>query len=215
MFVQSPTIVQKAQTIIAESLQPGDFAVDATVGNGWDTLHLAQVVGPQGVVLGLDCQAEALLQARKNLPASLMDRIVLLERGHQYLGVTLDELLDQGRIRSAHPNAVMFNLGYLPGGDPSIATRAATTLSALRQAFEGLVIGGVITVVLYWSHDGGRAESVQVLDWAKQISSRLARIHHIQPVNTQDPPTLLVVEAIRGGQLLGRFDQVEIPANLS
>ena len=37
-------------------LRPGDMAVDATAGNGADTLALARMVGPDGVVHGIDVQ---------------------------------------------------------------------------------------------------------------------------------------------------------------
>ena len=40
-------------------LRPGDWAIDATCGNGNDTLKLAQILG-EGGVIGIDIQQEAI-----------------------------------------------------------------------------------------------------------------------------------------------------------
>lgn len=58
--------------------------------------------------------------------------------------------------------AVMFNLGYLPGGDKTIISTTGTTLSALETAMDLLAPHGILTVVCYPGHQGGDEESFEV-----------------------------------------------------
>ena len=52
---------------VAESvLREGDLAVDATAGNGHDTVFLAQAVGETGKVFAIDVQAAAIGSIREN-----------------------------------------------------------------------------------------------------------------------------------------------------
>ena len=48
-----PTAMRYSHTLLKEVLQPGQTAVDATMGNGFDTELLASLVGPTGQVLSL------------------------------------------------------------------------------------------------------------------------------------------------------------------
>ena len=94
-----------AQLLLREKLQPGDVVVDATVGNGHDTLFLANEVGPTGRVFGFDVQQSALNNAAERLG----DRpeVTLLHAGHETLAESLAERNEPSVA------AVMFNLGYL------------------------------------------------------------------------------------------------------
>ena len=67
------------------------------------------------------------------------------------------------------PQAAMFNLGYQPVGDKSVITRPVTTLIALASVLDLVAPGGVITVVLYPGHEGGRVETEAVLSWARAV----------------------------------------------
>jgi hypothetical protein len=58
--------------------------------------------------------------------------------------------------------AVMFNLGYRPGGDKSFATSPASSRTALGIALRLLRPGGVLTVVAYSGHPGGAEETAVV-----------------------------------------------------
>lgn len=51
---------------------------------------------------------------------------------------------------------VAFNLGYLPGGNKSIITASNTTVLALKAAESVLMPGGLISLVVYIGHPGGR-----------------------------------------------------------
>ncbi|MGR9100640.1 MAG: class I SAM-dependent methyltransferase, partial [Gammaproteobacteria bacterium] len=113
------SLVEKAHRRIAERLGGYDVAVDATVGNGHDLLFLAECVGQEGRVYGFDVQQSALDAARERLDKTGSGtRVTLFLCGHESMYDRIPAA-DRGRIA-----AVMFNLGYLPGGDKTVTTRA-------------------------------------------------------------------------------------------
>ncbi len=162
-FTPFPTAVQWSHHIIGPRLRPGDIVLDATAGNGHDTLFLAERVLPGGQVHAFDLQAAAVEATRRTLdaasPAFLGSGAVnLIHTGHERLAEVLPPR-HRGRLR-----AVMFNLGYLPGGDKSLVTRLDTTLAAVTQALDWLAPGGVMTLVLYPGHEGGAQEAAALVD---------------------------------------------------
>ncbi|MCW9089532.1 MAG: methyltransferase domain-containing protein [Gammaproteobacteria bacterium] len=158
------SLVQQAHTALAAILREGDVVIDATVGNGHDTLFLAQQVGESGTVYGFDIQQQALDIAYARLQeAGLERRTSLYHAGHEAMAVVLPQSL-AGRLK-----AVVFNLGYLPGGDKVRTTAIHTTLAALEQARELLAPGGGISVLAYTGHPGGREEAETVKAWAHTL----------------------------------------------
>jgi predicted methyltransferase len=153
-------LTQIAQQRLAEVLADGSLVVDATVGNGHDTLFLAQQVGNSGLVWGFDVQASALAGARAQLAEqSLADRVTLLHTGHETMTRQLPARA-HGKL-----SAVMFNLGYLPGSDKRITTLPATTLQALAESIANLRQDGLLSILAYRGHAGGQAEADAVADW--------------------------------------------------
>ncbi|WP_206026244.1 class I SAM-dependent methyltransferase [Roseimicrobium sp. ORNL1] len=159
-FTALPTAVQWSHHIVGPRLRVGDWVVDATAGNGHDSIFLAERVLPSGRVFTFDLQAQAIEKTRENLAKNVtiqqLAEVTLFQAGHE----RMSELLPteaRGRLR-----AVMFNFGYLPGGDKKIITREETSLAAVRIALEWLAEDGVMTIVLYPGHDGGREEASAV-----------------------------------------------------
>jgi hypothetical protein len=70
------------------------------------------------------------------------------------------EILPPETRGSAH--AIVFNLGYLPGGDKSIVTTASSTLAALTTAMRWLAVDGLLAVTAYRGHPGGMKEANEV-----------------------------------------------------
>lgn len=157
-FIPLPTAVQWSHHILAPRLRAGDLVVDATAGNGHDTLFLAERVLPGGHVFAFDVQAAAIAQTRQRLTAH-SSLVTLHHAGHERMAELLPPEV-HGRLR-----AVMFNLGWLPGADKTVITRVETTLDALRQALALLAPDGVLTVVVYPGHEGGRDEADAVEQW--------------------------------------------------
>ncbi|MFZ9869677.1 MAG: class I SAM-dependent methyltransferase [Candidatus Kapaibacteriota bacterium] len=153
--------VTYVHALLQHIVQPGDVVVDATVGNGYDTSVLAELVGPTGTVYGFDIQAEAIASTRARL-SDLSNRVEMFHAGHEELITYLPSSV-HGSIR-----AVTFNLGYLPGGDKSCTTTTATTCAAVTQAMQILAPGGTITVVCY-PHPEGQAEYRALLEMLRTV----------------------------------------------
>ncbi len=153
---RSLRLTEQAHEAVCEVLSVGEAAVDATAGNGHDTQFLAVCVGGEGRVFAFDVQQQALDQTGQRLDDQGLENVRLLQRSHVELTRAIPRTL-HGRI-----GAVMFNLGYLPGGTKSLTTQTETTQTAVRQALELLRPGGVITIVAYTGHPGGADEATAV-----------------------------------------------------
>ncbi len=165
-----------AQDATAAVLSPGAVAVDATVGNGHDTLFLARRVAPNGQVAGFDIQHHALQATRTRLEqAGLADLVRLHPCGHQFMleRVPADWA---GRV-----SALMFNLGYLPGSDRQVTTTPGTTLSALDQALTLVRHGGLISLLVYRGHPGAQAEVEAVFAWLNRLGQDYLAESHESP----------------------------------
>ena len=144
-------LTKKASLWVADALYDGAIAVDATVGNGYDTLFLAQAVGPTGQVIGFDIQKTALNNASELLRfAGTANRVRLILSCHSALATYMP--------RNRPISGAMFNLGFLPRGDRRIATRPETTLPALEAIFRVLDSAGRMSILAYRAHKGGEEE---------------------------------------------------------
>lgn len=162
------SVLSYAHQLVAARVQPGDTAIDATVGTGADTLFLAKAAGKRGRVYGFDIQQEALHCARRRLEENAspsLAEVSLLLQGHEQMREAVPDML-HGKVA-----AVMFNLGYLPseGADPTVITHTDSTLVALDAALQLLRPRGILTAVLYPGHTGGSEEAEAVLQWASAL----------------------------------------------
>lgn len=174
---------------LRERVQPGDRVVDATCGNGRDTLLLAQLVGPTGRVWAFDVQACALVEARALLTAAgCLGQTELMAVGHQRLAEFVAEPL----------RAAVFNLGYLPGGNREVATGSQSTVAALDQAAKLLLPGGIIVVCIYTGHSGGPEEGAAVAGWGAALPPEQFNVWRSSQVNRPaTAPSLVLIEKSR------------------
>lgn len=173
-----------AQILVAEILSPGDTAIDATMGTGEDTLFLAAEIGIEGKVYAFDVNPAALVETKEKLTArGCQGQVELRLAGHETLG-EIPELATAPKIK-----AVMFNLGYLPGGDGGLLTQAETTVTALGSAATLLAAGGIITICLY-RHPGSEAEIAAVENWAAGLGKNYLA-HRVETINRSNPPYLI------------------------
>ena len=157
-------ITQWCANFIRQQVQEGDFCIDATMGNGNDTLLLTQLCGKSGKVLAFDIQKQALETTKKKLTAAhVPENYKLLLESHANMA------------EYANPDSVsciVFNFGYLPGGDHTLATRGETSIEALTQSLTLLKKGGMISLCIYSGGDSGFGERDQILAWLKELDSR-------------------------------------------
>lgn len=188
------SVLSCAHQWIASRLQPGDFAIDATVGTGADTLFLAQQVGARGQVIGFDIQSEALTLAqariRKQSEGGKLGSISMLELSHARMAEAVPDVW-VGRV-----GAIMFNLGYLPaeGADASIITETTSTIAALEAALTLLRPRGIITAVLYPGHEGGAQEAEAVSAWASGLPVEKAQVVLYRQMRRDNSPYLIGIE---------------------
>ena len=165
--MQRISLLETAHSVVRSHLSAGGFAVDATLGNGYDTLFLAQSVGKNGHVFGFDIQSLALAATRLRLQQyGLQQRATLYHASHADM---LDNipLNVHGKIQ-----ALMFNLGYLPGADKNLMTQPTSTLQGLNASLTLLAMRGVITVMAYPGHAGGDQESENVAAWCAELAKQ-------------------------------------------
>ena len=178
--------VPLAHLFLHKFVRKGDMAVDATCGNGRDTLLLAGLVGAGGHLYGFDIQPQAIIETGRRLAeARLAGRATLLLAGHERLTEYVT-----GPVQ-----AVLFNLGFLPGGDRSVITIPETTVVALAQSLRLLSPGGVVLVTIYPGHEGGADEQSSVENWAVALDPRAFYCWRIGQTNAKpDAPYLLLVQ---------------------
>jgi predicted methyltransferase len=180
------SLTNKAQSIIEEVVSPGDLVIDATLGNGYDTLFLARLVGPRGKVYGFDIQPVAHKETSHRLQqAGLTHRTRLFHQGHEAMAQCLPPALHE------HIRAIMFNLGYLPGMDKAITTHPETTIEALESCKSLLMPGGRITIVAYTGHPGGKNETDAVEQWKASLDPNEWHFNSIRPDSLHSSPPRL------------------------
>ncbi len=189
-MVSVVSALQMSHEMVSSAVKEGSVAIDATCGNGNDTALLARLVGESGTVFAFDIQREAIENTQRLLSDNgLLPRVRLIEDGHEHLGEYVD----------VRVSAVMFNLGYLPGGSSrEVITRPETTLAAMKSSVDLLQPGGLLTAVIYTGHPGGVREREAVLAWCRQLDQELFTAVHYGPLNQRnDPPSLIAVRRCR------------------
>lgn len=167
--------------IITEHIKPGDSAIDATAGTGNDTLLLAEAVGNKGRVYAFDIQPEAIAQTRSRLSEKgVLNRVSLFQQGHETLD-TIPEICKDTNIK-----AVMFNLGYLPGGDHRLTTQVESTIAAIRKALSLMADDGILTVCAY-THSEGLSE-INALDAFCSEQKKGMDIYKVETLNHTGSP---------------------------
>ena len=180
-------VVAVAQKFIADGLSESALTVDATTGNGHDTLFLARQLKDKGLVYSFDIQKQALEKAAKLLNENeLAHKVKFIHDSHENIADYIHEPLD----------AVMFNLGYLPGGDHNIITKPDSTIKALAAAVNLLKVGGKISLAVYIGHQGGSEELAAVENYVEQLEARMYRAIKITTVNRTSAPVLFLMERV-------------------
>jgi hypothetical protein len=168
-------------------LQPGDWAIDATCGNGKDTLHLS-FLSLAGII-GIDKQQIAIEKTsfflKENLSGDLYKKIHLFHTSHVHFP----------KLAYKHPiRVIAYNLGYLPGSDKQITTMTEDTLKSVDAALKLILSGGIITICCYPGHIEGAKEQALLLERTQELpSSEYTICHHTWP-NKRLSPSLLLIQ---------------------
>ena len=180
-----------AREVILRTVEPGDTAVDATMGNGHDTLMLCEAVGPEGRVYAFDVQAAAVEETKKRLrEQGVDDRAELILSGHEHMTEYVRKPV----------KAVMFNLGWLPGGDHAVTTRWETTRTAVESALGLLCPMGVLVICAYPGHAEGEREKHELIQFLAALDNRRYNVLHQRFLNAgPGAPECFVIQKQNGG----------------
>lgn len=179
------SIVELSHDYLAQVLKPGDNVIDATAGNGADTIFLASLVGETGMVWAFDVQSCALSYTYNLLAEKgLTKQVKLIGANHRDMREYVDSPV----------KAVVFNLGYLPGGDHTLTTTAPDTLYALEESMDLLQDGGIIVISVYWGHTQGEEEKNALADFLREPKMKSWQVMEISIPNRAKAPCLIIIE---------------------
>ena len=175
--------LEMAHDFLAQVITQEDIVVDATMGNGHDTLFLAKLAKQ---VYAFDIQEQALEKTSQRLQEADLTNVDLILQGHE----TVDQFVTEAK-------AAIFNLGYLPSADKSIITQPQTTIEALDKLCQLLVKGGRIAIMIYYGHEGGDIERDAVMDYVSQLPQQEYTATIYRTLNQiNNPPFLVMIEKL-------------------
>lgn len=175
--------LEMAHQFLAEVITKEDVVVDATMGNGHDTVFLAQLAGQ---VYAFDIQEQALANTQEKLEKLGLQHVQLILDGHQHVDQYVETL-----------KAAIFNLGYLPSADKSVITLPATTIEAMEKICDRLQKGGRMAMMIYYGHEGGDIERDAVLDFVGQLPQKEYTATIYRTLNqVNQPPFLVMIEKL-------------------
>ena len=203
-IIQSTT--ELALHIARPYIREGKAVVDATCGNGHDTVALAKAVFPD--------YGDGTAASENNQECPTTPRLVAFDIQQRAVNATAGLLMEEGfgaqldagsirLVRDSHENMgdyleeaclIMFNLGYLPGGDKEITTCTETTMKAIQRAAGLLIKGGLLSVTMYSGHGEGAKEKAELLAFAKGLDSKMYHVAYVNMLNQPNcPPELLLI----------------------
>lgn len=180
--IDNVRVVDRGHEWLKLHVHAGDTVVDATVGNGSDTLALAELVTASGKVIGFDIQTQAIELARIKLAEVGLQNV----EWHSLCHSEMQPYLPQDIA------AVTFNLGYLPNSSKTICTQTKSTIEALQISCAKIKQNGIITVVSYVGHDGGEEEDRAIRDLCKSLDPQQFEVTY-ELLPAQHAPRLTII----------------------
>lgn len=166
-------------------IKKGDIVVDATMGNGYDTIFLSKLVGEDGKVYSFDIQELAIKSTLEKLEKHSIKNVELILDSHENILKYLKE----------NASCVVFNLGYLPKGDHTIITKPKSTIKAINDSLYALKENGIVSICVYSGHSGGDDEKEKVYNFVKNLDQNNFNVLHTKFINQiNNPPELILIE---------------------
>jgi len=175
--------VEYSHFLLKENVSEGDLVIDATAGNGHDSKFLAGLIGEKGKVYSFDIQKEAVNNTKELLKKeNLSDRVEVILDSHANINKYVNQKVA----------AVIFNLGYLPGGNKEIITRSKSTITAVEESIKLLQKNGLIILVIYSGHQGGEKEKRAVLELTSALDYKEYNVLNYKFLNQPGPPPEII-----------------------
>ncbi len=168
--------------ILSQSITAGAIVCDATLGNGHDALFLAEITGSRGTVIGFDIQPEAIEVSTKRMQEAGFDNFSFYLESHS----AIDQYLSEA-------DAVVFNLGYLPGHAKEVVTQPETTLEAIEKSLKMLKKNGLISIMFYVGHPGGLEEKEYIMPFIKKLDKHTYDVLEVTHANRSETAPFLLL----------------------
>ena len=171
--------------ILESHIQEGDICIDATAGRGRDTAFLCSLVGEAGFVYSFDIQQEALDSTRDLLSQNdYVARTKLVLDSHCNMSHYVEE---------SSVSAIVFNFGWLPGSDHSLFTKPHTSIAAVLFGLDLLMLGGVMTLGIYYGNENGFEERDALLAFLPTLDNKRFTVTVTHFCNRPNNPSILAV----------------------
>lgn len=172
------------ELLLNDYLKEGMICIDATCGNGHDTIKLAKVVGANGHVYGFDIQSTAIDHTSDLINQHKLSNVTLFLDSHDLFEKHISESVD----------LILYNLGYLPGGDKSITTSKDSTILSIQSGIELLNSGGLLIAIVYTGHPSGKEEGDALDEFVATLSQKTVEVSKISFLNQKNsPPHALII----------------------
>lgn len=180
LFHRFHSPIELAHHIWKLFLQPHHVAIDATCGGGYDTQVLSRLCSR---VLSLDIQQEAIERATQLLSGQEHKRVDFFLMNHEEFP-DIDEPIQ----------LIVYNLGYLPGGDKSLTTMVSSTLNSVQKALQRIEPGGLVSITCYPGHLEGALEEKALLELTETLDPQKYCVTHHRWINRNRSPSLLLIQ---------------------
>ena len=175
--------VEFSHWVISNHVDKYNVIVDATCGNGYDTVFLSKKLNKNGKMYAFDIQKSAIEKTKSKFQDKNVN-IEFINDGHEKLDKYIKENID----------CIIYNLGYLPGSSKNIITKKETTIKSLELAVDMLANNGLIVIVIYSEHQGGEQEKDAVLDFTSKLNYKKYNVLHYNFINQKmNPPEVVVI----------------------
>jgi hypothetical protein len=178
MFKYVSDISILSHYIIEKFIETKDVAIDATLGNGHDCTFLSSIFKK---VYAFEVQKEACI----NYNSLQKDNVIVInDSHHRFLNYIKEDV-----------NCIIYNLGFLPGGNKNITTLANTTLESIKCGLKILFSGGIMAIAIYRGHNAGLEEESVIIEYAKKLPKDTYGVMIHQYLNrSSNSPVLIIIE---------------------
>ena len=186
--------IKLAHSLWQEVVEMGDIVIDATCGNGFDSVKLAELaLSPSsGTLVCLDIQNQALINTRESIlkfNPLLIDRIHIINRNHR----TFPEFINYNTVK-----LIVYNLGYLPGGDKNITTHLKDSIESIKNSLNLLKPLGMLSVTCYRFHgEAAVVESKEIETFLSYLDPTIWRCFSHTPINWPLAPLLITAYKLK------------------
>lgn len=179
MFKYVSDVSVISHSIVKNFLEKKGVAIDGTLGNGHDTDFLAENFDK---VYAFDIQKEA---CDKYIEKNVSNVSVINDSHSNF----------EDHIKEEEVDCIMYNLGFLPGGNKEITTMHESSLKSIKDGLELLASGGIMTICIYTGHDEGKKEESCIMEFLRELPKNKFGVMEHRFINRKNnPPALVVVE---------------------